>query len=138
MSRKPGSIVRGFQGPRRISAFERAGCRWRLCTAKAAKRQGRTGRENKGLAGRTLAGRTLVGRSGRARTCDPRFWRPVLYQLSYTPVGTETARSIRAVSSIGHAPFARAKRPNALFKPYVLRQTSPKPTRAHGKDNGRR
>src|SRR3981081_4317055 len=29
----------------------------------------------------------LAGRSGRARTCDPRFWRPVLYQLSYTPVG---------------------------------------------------
>src|SRR5882724_7854156 len=28
------------------------------------------------------------GRSGRARTCDPRFWRPVLYQLSYTPTGT--------------------------------------------------
>ncbi len=25
------------------------------------------------------------GRSGRARTCDTRFWRPVLYQLSYTP-----------------------------------------------------
>jgi hypothetical protein len=29
----------------------------------------------------------LSGRSGRARTCDPRFWRPVLYQLSYTPTG---------------------------------------------------
>src|SRR5882724_431359 len=29
-----------------------------------------------------------AGRSGRARTCDPRFWRPVLYQLSYTPTGT--------------------------------------------------
>src|SRR5690606_30655030 len=25
------------------------------------------------------------GRSGRTRTCSPRFWRPVLYQLSYTP-----------------------------------------------------
>ena len=30
------------------------------------------------------------GRSGRARTCDPRFWRPVLYQLSYTPTGRES------------------------------------------------
>src|SRR6478752_2467170 len=116
MSRKPGSIVRGFQNAAPDIRVERAGCRWRLCTAKAAKRQGRTGRENKGLAGKTLAGRTLTGRSGRARTCDPRFWRPVLYQLSYTPVGTETARAIRAVASIGHAPFARAKRPNALFK----------------------
>src|SRR3984893_1702205 len=27
-----------------------------------------------------------VGRSGGARTPNPRFWRPVLYQLSYTPV----------------------------------------------------
>src|SRR3989344_2294816 len=25
------------------------------------------------------------GRRGRDRTCDPRFWRPVLYQLSYAP-----------------------------------------------------
>src|SRR5690606_35705278 len=27
------------------------------------------------------------GRSGGARTPNPRFWRPVLYQLSYTPKG---------------------------------------------------
>jgi hypothetical protein len=27
----------------------------------------------------------LTGRSGEARTPNPRFWRPVLYQLSYTP-----------------------------------------------------
>ena len=27
------------------------------------------------------------GRSGRIRTRGPRFWRPMLYQLSYTPVG---------------------------------------------------
>src|SRR5713226_2818223 len=26
------------------------------------------------------------GRSGGARTPNPRFWRPVLYQLSYTPL----------------------------------------------------
>src|SRR5262249_58684279 len=50
------------------------------------------------------------GRSGRARTCDPRFWRPVLYQLSYTPAGNRRSAPLRAVSSIGHAPIARAKR----------------------------
>jgi hypothetical protein len=27
-----------------------------------------------------------AGRSGGARTPNPRFWRPVLYQLSYTPM----------------------------------------------------
>ena len=27
------------------------------------------------------------GRSGGTRTHDPRFWRPMLYQLSYTPAG---------------------------------------------------
>ena len=28
----------------------------------------------------------FLGRGRRTRTRDPRFWRPVLYQLSYTPV----------------------------------------------------
>ena len=27
-------------------------------------------------------------RPGRNRTCNPRFWRPVLYQLSYGPITT--------------------------------------------------
>src|SRR4030081_3870352 len=36
-----------------------------------------------------------AGRSGRARTCDPRFWRPVLYQLSYTPVGSADPRRFK-------------------------------------------
>jgi hypothetical protein len=77
----------------------------------------------------------LLGRSGRARTYDPRFWRPVLYQLSYTPTGPKRLGTgpkrfplIRAVSSIGDALFARAKRPNALFKPPLMRQTSSRPT----------
>lgn len=26
------------------------------------------------------------GRRGRARTCDPQFWRLMLYQLSYAPM----------------------------------------------------
>src|SRR5256884_9605995 len=34
------------------------------------------------------------GRGGATRTPDPRFWRPVLYQLSYTPVPVG-ANSIR-------------------------------------------
>ena len=28
---------------------------------------------------------TVDGRGGRTRTCDLRFWRPLLYQLSYAP-----------------------------------------------------
>src|SRR6266851_6177122 len=91
-----------------------------------------------------------AGRSGRARTCDPRFWRPVLYQLSYTPAEDPASPPIRAVSSIGDAPFARAKRSNApdrsagnaLFKPSVLRQTSRQTTkakrRAHDRANRRK
>ena len=55
---------------------------------------------------------------------------------------TEARTTIRAVSSIGHAPFARAKRVNALFNAQVLRQTSLEPARAQEKDqekdNGRR
>ena len=32
----------------------------------------------------------LNGRSDRTRTYNPRFWRPVLYQLSYTPTVSST------------------------------------------------
>ena len=30
-------------------------------------------------------GTTEANRGGRTRTCNPRFWRPVLCQLSYAP-----------------------------------------------------
>src|SRR5664279_4556914 len=30
----------------------------------------------------------LVRRGGRTRTCNRRFWRPVLYQLSHAPIET--------------------------------------------------
>src|SRR5712671_6503238 len=53
---------------------------------------------------------TIAGRSGRARTCDPRFWRPVLYQLSYTPAGNRALPPIHAGSSTAPARIARAKR----------------------------
>src|ERR1700682_155254 len=33
----------------------------------------------------SMPGAPKHGRSGGARTPTPRFWRPVLYQLSYTP-----------------------------------------------------
>ena len=36
--------------------------------------------------GFTVCTTALSGRSGGARTPSPRFWRPVLYQLSYTPM----------------------------------------------------
>src|SRR5579884_3693696 len=32
--------------------------------------------------------RTVFGRGGTTRTRDPRFWRPLLYQLSYAPVSS--------------------------------------------------
>src|SRR5438105_15773453 len=37
------------------------------------------------------------GRGGATRTPDPRFWRPLLYQLSYTPVpvGATSIRRLR-------------------------------------------
>src|ERR1700758_5283930 len=39
------------------------------------------------------------GRSGGARTPNPRFWRPVLYQLSYTPsVDPESSPGMTAAS----------------------------------------
>src|SRR5260370_3662803 len=39
------------------------------------------------------------GRSGGARTPNPRFWRPVLYQLSYTPKTIIAAEQIHSQAS---------------------------------------
>jgi len=52
------------------------------------------------------------GPAGTSTDGTRRFWRPVLYQLSYTPKVTgSVCRSPRcAVSSIGAGRFARAKR----------------------------
>src|SRR5579862_4580493 len=49
----------------------------------------------------------IPGRSGRTRTCNPRFWRPVLYQLSYTPPEAEAADHILA---------RRARAVHALYR----------------------
>jgi hypothetical protein len=35
----------------------------------------------------------FICRPGRNRTCNPRFWRPVLYQLSYGPSASPALRS---------------------------------------------
>ena len=56
---------------------------WR--TSRKAKRDqggGRTASDEKLTLGRFTVS---SGRGDRARTYNPRFWRPVLYQLSYTP-----------------------------------------------------
>src|SRR5208282_1319689 len=38
-----------------------------------------------------------AGRSGGARTPNPRFWRPVLYQLSYAPIRAPTLAAPRKI-----------------------------------------
>src|SRR5207245_4198303 len=52
-----------------------------------------------GSVGTTLAMVVIpeFGRGGATRTPDPRFWRPLLYQLSYTPVpvGANSIRRLR-------------------------------------------
>jgi hypothetical protein len=40
------------------------------------------------------------GRGGRTRTHDRRFWRPLLYQLSYTPAPSEIIRDYKSGSKI--------------------------------------
>src|ERR1700679_1105763 len=54
-----------------------------------------------------------AGRSGGARTPNPRFWRPVLYQLSYTPNSSFNNRRDDA-SADGAAAFADGEA-QALF-----------------------
>lgn len=48
--------------------------------------------------------RRVRGRGDRARTCNIRFWRPVLFQLSYAPMGYELvvgAKKKPTVSAFG-------------------------------------
>ena len=40
-----------------------------------------------------------AGRRGGTRTPNPRFWRPVLYQLSYTPTAAPFAASVAAMQA---------------------------------------
>ena len=40
---------------------------------------------NRPFSKRAINKKDLSDRPGRNRTCNPRFWRPVLYQLSYGP-----------------------------------------------------
>src|SRR5438876_1184031 len=40
---------------------------------------------------REAGGLSTANRGGRTRTCNPRFWRPVLCQLSYAPRRFEVA-----------------------------------------------
>ena len=41
------------------------------------------------------------GRRGGTRTPNPRFWRPVLYQLSYTPTERRSCRNARPEARVG-------------------------------------
>ena len=51
-----------------------------------------------------------TGRGDRDRTCDTRFWRPVLYQLSYTPVvEAEAIRDLRGGFKAGNDNPAKAR-----------------------------
>src|SRR5262245_22374791 len=69
-----------------------------------------------GSSGDDRKGREIreTGRGNRARTCDLRFWRPTLYQLSYTP---------KAALEITSAPFGGKRGPPSLLltPPRLLR-----------------
>src|SRR5712691_2953367 len=54
-------------------------------------------------------------RPGRNRTCNPRFWRPVLYQLSYGPrngSGLKLANPRQRGQAPRPAPLVQPREPN--------------------------
>lgn len=79
-----------------------------------------------------------AGRGSRARTCDLRFWRPPLYQLSYTPNAAASFHKERHVSravleqSAAAPPFAHQA---AQTPPRIKPQTPPRigKTQAHAR-----
>lgn len=86
MSRKPGSIVRGFQSragyPHLSGPAASAGYLLRMArNVKVAPRDwNQNGSAFLGIGASRIKG--LAGRNGRARTCDPRFWSSIaLYQV---------------------------------------------------------
>src|SRR5213082_1422831 len=131
MSRQAGSIVRGISKPRRISAISgpAAGGGYVLPSGpkvKVSEDQGRTRGSNRtGVGSVKING--LAGRSGRARTCDPRFWRPVLYQLSYTPTEDQTFAADPRRFKHRQRPDCKAEAANRA----LLRPRRPAYQRAH-------
>src|SRR5437870_3890950 len=56
-----------------------------------------------------------TNRPGRNRTCNPRFWRPVLYQLSYGPrngSGLKLANPRQRGQAPRPAPLVQPREPN--------------------------
>ncbi len=93
--KKPEGIAQGavglLQGARGTAGRPGFPARSRTAAARWLNEANDTGRGSRALANRSNRC-AKAGRSGRARTCDPRFWRPVLYQLSYTPAGNRRVR----------------------------------------------
>src|ERR1700738_5405168 len=85
MSRQAVSVVRGFSKPRRISVHNgpAAGGGYVLRTGLKVKAGGN--HRTDGPLPQRLSGLVKIdgqaGRSGRARTCDPRFWR-LMFRLT--------------------------------------------------------
>ena len=55
----------------------------------------------------------IGGRSGGTRTHSPRFWRPVLYQLSYTPINYVSTMAISVIKCKNSAFAGRTYKVNA-------------------------
>ena len=71
------------------------------------------------------------GRSGRTRTCNPRFWRPVLWPLSYTPPKANAADH-KGPPRRCHALYRRLKqgqkhRKQRIFRPAPKHSAKLKP-----------
>src|SRR6516165_9125213 len=59
---------------------------------------------------------TRIGRSGGARTPNPRFWRPVLYQLSYTPSRSSSPVAYPYLMILATTPAPTVRPPSRIAK----------------------
>lgn len=130
--RKHAGICRDTEGMYAINIGDSTNC-WGGRLIKKYADQGETG----------PAGfrRPQDGRGNRARTCDLRFWRPPLYQLSYTPkpsglqAATYTSLLNHAIGLCGRLPFSTGSRPACRAVPSstpACLQPPPRPRREEG------
>src|SRR5690348_15887649 len=73
---------------------------------------------------RILGAWTGIGRADRTRTCNRRFWRPLLYQLSYRPMHCPADRGLDRITWSRGALYANGRTGSTCSAPDARRSSA--------------